>query len=129
VNALGDGLEHLDVDSRGRAIVSVVLEFAVIGDALRTFDGRQGEGRMGGDARNDRTYVKGENGRIHIHGVWVEDWGVLGWGKNRIWEPRGEWVLVRAISVHCTSEGGNPRNAWDGTGLVYLRAFATIRGE
>ena len=33
-------MEHLDIDSRGRAIVSVVLVFVVTGDALGTFEGR-----------------------------------------------------------------------------------------
>lgn len=84
MDALGDSLEHLDVDGRGRAIVPVVLEFVVVGDALKTFEGRDGEGRLGGDARDDRTDVEGEDGRVHVHFVWIEDRRVLERGKDGV---------------------------------------------
>jgi hypothetical protein len=36
----------------------------------------------------------------------VEDGGILGSGKDRIWKPRGERILVRAVSSHSTSDEG-----------------------
>jgi len=110
VDAFGDGLEHLDVDGRGRAVVPVVLEFVVVvaidDDALGTFEGREGEGRLGGDARDDRTDVEGEDGRVHVHLVWMEDRRVLERGEDGIGQPRRKGILVRAVMFRCASDAG-----------------------
>jgi hypothetical protein len=100
VDAFGDGLEHLDVDGRGRAIVPVILEFVVADDALRTLEACESEGRLDRDARDNRTDVEGEDRRVHVYCVWVEDRRVLGCGKDGIWKSRGEGILVRAISSY-----------------------------
>jgi hypothetical protein len=97
VDAFGNGLEHLDVDGRGRAVVPVVLKFVIADDALRTFEAGEAERRLGGDARDDRVDVKGEDGRVYVHVVRVEDGGILGRGKDGIGQPRREGVLVRAV--------------------------------
>jgi len=123
VDAFGNGLEHLDVDGRGRAVVPVVLKFVIADDALRTFEAGEVERRSGGDARDDRVDVKGEDGRVYVHVVRVEDGGILGRGKDGIGQPRREGVLVRAV-LWCVRRRKPPRG--DGTGLVYLRAFATV---
>lgn len=34
MDTFGDGMEHLDVDGCGRAVVPVVLELAIASDAL-----------------------------------------------------------------------------------------------
>ena len=100
MDAFGDGLEHLDVDGRGRAVVPVILEFEFVvagGDALGTFEGREGEGRLGGDARDDRADVEGEDGRVHVHLVRIEDRRVLERGEDGIGQPRREGIFVRAV--------------------------------
>ena len=126
VDAFGDSLEHLDVDGRRRAVVPIILEFVVADDGLGPFEGREGEGRLGGDARDDRTDVEGEDGRVHVHFVWVEDRRVLDWGEDGIGQFRRKGILVRAVVSLCVRRGTPSRG--DGTGLVYLRAFAAIRG-
>ena len=135
VDAFGDGLEHLDVDGRGRAVVPVILEFEFVvagSDALGTFEGREGEGRLGGDARDDRADVEGEDGRVHVHFVRIEDRWVFERGEDGIGQPRREGILVRAVYFYfyfrCASDAGPPLRGDDGTSLVYLRAFAAIRG-
>ena len=117
-------MEHLDVDGRGRAVVPIVLEFVVPGDALGVFEGREGTGRLDGNARYDRTDIEGEDGRVRVHFVRVEDRGVLGRGEDGIGQPLREGILIRAIlSGMCVRRvellGG------EGTDLVNLRAFAT----
>jgi len=100
VDAFGDGLEHLDVDGRGRAVVPVILEFEFVvacGDALGTFEGREGEGRLGCDARDDRTDVEGEDGWVHVHFVRIEDRRVLERGEDGIGQARRKGILVRAV--------------------------------
>ena len=90
MDAFGDGLEHLDVEGRGRAVVSVIREFTVIpvvaavDGAFGTFERCENEGRVGGDARDDRTDVEGEDGRVHVHLVRVQDRWVLERGEDGI---------------------------------------------
>ena len=98
MDAFGNSLKHLYVDGRGRAIVPVILEFVVTYDALRTLEACESEGRLDGDARDNRTDVEGEDRRVHVYFVWVEDRGVLGCGKDGIWKSRGEGILVRTVS-------------------------------
>ena len=138
MDAFGDGLEHLDVEGRGRAVVPVIREFAVVvvaateDSAFGTFEGCEDEGRLGGDARDDRTDVEGEDGHVHVHLVRVEDRRVLERGEDGIGQPRRERVLVRAVWYVslCVRRGNAPLRSVGQvhTGLVYLRAFAVIRG-
>ena len=44
MDALGDGLEDLEVDKGGAAVVAVVLVLCVAGDALGALEGGEGEG-------------------------------------------------------------------------------------
>lgn len=78
---------------------------------------------MDGDARDDRTDVEGEDGGVHVYVVWVEDGRILGSRKDGIGKPSGERILVRAVSYIRQGKGEKPPRE-DGTGLVYLRAFA-----
>lgn len=87
MDAFRDGLEHFDVNGRGRAVVPIVLEFVIAGDAPRMLEACEGESHLDGDAWDDRTDVEGEDGRVHVHVVRVEDRGVLNWGKDGTWEP------------------------------------------
>ena len=88
VDALGDRLEDLEVDKGGAAVVAVVLVLVVAGDAVRALDGGEGERRGARDARDDGLRVEGEDGRVHVDLVRVED--------RRVWEglEDGRWELV-----------------------------------
>ena len=52
--------------------------------------------------------VEGEDGRVHIHFVRVEDRGVLGRGKNGVGQPRRERILVRAVFFAVRQMSGAP---------------------
>jgi hypothetical protein len=87
VDALGDGLEYLDVNSRGRAIVPVVLEFIFAENTFGTLEGCKRKSRLHGDARNNRTNIEGEYRSVHVDLVWVENRRVLERREDGIWEP------------------------------------------
>lgn len=60
-------------------------------------DACESEGRLEGDARDDGTDVEGEDGRVHVYLVRMEDGRVIEYGKDRIWKPRREGILIRAV--------------------------------
>ena len=87
MDALADGLEDLDVDGGGAAIVAVVFT----GDGF-------------GDARDDVAGVESEYGGVCVDVVWMED---LWEGKrleNRRGEMAREWVFIRT-GQRCESVG------------------------
>ena len=83
-----DRLEHLQVHERRAAIVPVVLVLVVARDAVRALHRRERERRGAGDARDDGLGVEGEDRRVHVDLVRVED--------RRVWEgfEDGRWELV-----------------------------------
>jgi hypothetical protein len=126
MHTFGNGLEHLDVNGGGWAIVPVVLEFIVADDALWTFEACESEGRLEGDARDNGTDVEGEDRCVHVYLVRVEDGGVFGYRKDRIWEPTSERILIRAVSRYTWYIRRGKLLRGTGADLVYLRAFARI---
>jgi hypothetical protein len=87
VDALGDGLEHLNVNGCGRAIVPVILEFVFAENTFGTLERYKGKSRVRGDARNNRTDIEGEYRCVHVDLVWVEDGWIHRWREDGIWEP------------------------------------------
>jgi hypothetical protein len=77
VDALGDGLEHLNVNGRRRAIVPVILEFIFADNTLGTLKKCKGKSRLHSDARNNRADVEGEYRGVHIDIIWVENGRIL----------------------------------------------------
>ena len=55
----------------------------------------------------------------------MKDGGVFGCGNDRTWKPTSEGILIRAVSLYSISDEGSFYER-TGTGLVYLRAFASI---
>ena len=97
VDALGDGLEYLDVNGRSRAVVSVILEFLFADYTLGTLEGCKGKTCLRCDARNNRTDIEGEYRCVHVDRVRVEDVWIFGRREDGIWESCREGILIRAI--------------------------------
>ena len=73
MDTLADRLQHLDIHGRSTAVVAIILEFLVSGEAIGSFLRCQRERSSPGDARDNGASVKGENGGIGVYVVWVED--------------------------------------------------------
>jgi hypothetical protein len=96
VHALADRLQDLDVDGRRRAVVPVVLELRVAADALRALARGEGERRLRREAGHDRARVEGEDGRVRVDRVWVQDLRERERREHGHGQVRRERVLVRA---------------------------------
>ena len=88
MDTFGDRLEHLQVHERRAAVVPVVLVLVVARDAVRALHRGERERGGAGDARDDGLGVEGEDRRVHVDLVRVED--------RRVWEglEDGRWELV-----------------------------------
>jgi hypothetical protein len=94
VHALANGLEDFDVDRRCTAVVAVILVLGVADNSLAAPQGSEGHGRVVGNAGNDCAGIVGENGRIHVDGVGVEDGRVLQRGQDGRGEVATERVFI-----------------------------------
>ena len=124
VDALGDGLEDLEVDEGGGAVVAVVLVLGVADDAVRALVRGERERRGARDARHDLLRVEGEDGGVDADLVRVQDRRVRERLQDRRRELRRvrERVLVRAV---CRDGGGGERGMGrDGGQRGQLRVFS-----
>ena len=75
------------------------------------------------DTWDDRAGVEGEDGRVRVDRVRVEDFGEGERGDDGLGEVRCEGVFVRTTTIAWALQ--SVQSAQRETDLVYLRAFAT----
>lgn len=105
MDTLRDRLQDLEVDERRAAVVPVVLVLVVTGDTIRALNGGERERRGACDARHDRLRVEGEDGRVHVHIVRVEDRRMREGleDRGREFGRVRERVFVRTVGVGASS--------------------------
>lgn len=94
VDTFGDRLENFNIE-RGRAtVVPVVLVLVVAGDTVCPFGSRELESGRPGYPGNNLTGIEGENGRVRIDGVVVENFRKIHGLEDRLGKVGSERVFV-----------------------------------
>ena len=98
VDTFRDRLEKLDIERGSAAVVPIFFVFLIADDTACPFGGRESDGGRLGYPGNNLTGVEGENGRVRIHAVRVENFrNVLGF-EDRFGEVRSERIFIRTTS-------------------------------
>jgi hypothetical protein len=71
MDTLANRLQHFDVHGRSTAVVAIILELLVSGEAIGTFLCCQGERGSPSDARDNGAGVEREDGGVGVNVVWV----------------------------------------------------------
>jgi len=89
-------LQDLDVDCGCAAIIAVVFVLCVSCDAVGAFGSCESEGCGFSDPGHDLARVEGEDGRVDVDVVLVEDLGEADWFEHWGGEVCGEWIFIWA---------------------------------
>ena len=122
MNPLAYRLQYLDVDRSRTTVVAVVVCLTVTHDALGTLRLCESVGSLLGYPGDNVTCVEGEDLRVGIDCIGIEDLGKLEGTKERPREVACEGILIR--TAWATSRPMPDYEVTKNTDLVYLRALA-----
>lgn len=105
MDTLADRLQYLDIHSRSTAVVTIILELLVSGEAVGSFLCCQRECGSPSDARDDGAGVEREYGGVGVNVVWVEDFGEINGWEDGVGQAIGERVLVWTIMKSMRPQG------------------------